>query len=102
MESITIRAYERQDLPLPRRLTSLGRRFPSLRHARGLDPFDADALHAWALEQGPGNGGFHAAALLLNLFGQGPWEPFDAITAARLWGDDDKKMFVNWLLVWRS
>ncbi|MBW2277297.1 MAG: hypothetical protein JRF63_07385 [Deltaproteobacteria bacterium] len=101
MASITIRAYEREDLPLPERLTSLGRRFPCLEHARGLDPFDPETLHAWANERGPDRGGFHAAMLLLNLAGSGPWERFDAVAAAPLWSDADKNMFVNWLLVWR-
>lgn len=102
MASITIRAYEREDLPLAERLTSLGRRFPCLERAAGLDPFAPDTLHAWALEQGPEEPGFHAAMLLLNLHGDGPWERFDAVAAARLWSDRDKKMFANWLLVWRS
>jgi hypothetical protein len=101
MASITIRAYEREDLPLAERLTSLGRRFPCLEHAAGLDPFEPEELHAWALEQGPDAPGFHGAILLLNLLGDGPWERFDALAAARLWGDRDKNMFVNWLLVWR-
>ena len=101
MASITIRGYEREDLPLAERLTSLGRRFPCLERAVGLDPFEPEALHAWALEQGESSAGYHAAMLLLNLFGDGPWERFDAVGAARLWGDQDKKMFVNWLLVWR-
>ena len=35
MASITIRGYEREDLPLAERLTSLGRRFPCLERAVG-------------------------------------------------------------------
>ena len=102
MASITIRAYEREDLPLGERLTSLGRRFPCLENAEGLDPFVPETLHAWAEALGPTDGAYHAATLLLNLSGDGPWERFDAVTAAQLWSDADKKMFVNWMMVWRT
>jgi hypothetical protein len=101
MASTIIRAYERTDLPLVERLTSLARRFPSLEGARGLDPFDADELHAWAEECGRDSAGFHTASLLLNLAGEGPWEQFDALTAVKVWDDQDKAMFVNWMLAWR-
>jgi hypothetical protein len=101
MASITIRAYEREDLPLAERLTSLGRRFPCLEQAAGLDPFRPEELRRWAEERGPDDGAYHAAMLLLNLFGEGPWERFDVVAAARLWSDADKQMFVNWMMVWR-
>jgi hypothetical protein len=101
MASITIRAYERGDLPLEQRLTSLGRRFPCLEEAQGLDPFEPHRLHTWALDQGVDSGAHHAAVLLLNLWGDGPWDRFDALAAARQWSEADKQMFVNWLLVWR-
>jgi hypothetical protein len=101
MDAITIRAYERPELPIDERLGSLARRFPCLKGARGVAPFAAAELHAWARTLGAHTPGFHGAMLILNLFGAGPWAPFDAVAAARIWGDADKKMFANWLLVWR-
>jgi hypothetical protein len=101
MAVASIRAYERRDLPIRERLPSLGRRFPCLKNAAGLDPFDPAAFHAWALARGPGAGEYHAALLLLNLSGDGPWERFDALAAARVWSDADRQMFINWMRVWR-
>jgi hypothetical protein len=101
MSSTTIRAYERADLPLTQRLASLARRFPCLEHARGIDPFDPNELHAWAVAQGSESAAFHAAALLCNLWGDGPWERFDVLNATRVFSDQEKQMFVNWMLSWR-
>ena len=101
MALTAIRAYERSDLPLDERLPSLGRRFPSLSGAAGLDPWDPERLHDWIRERGPDSPAFHAGLLLLNLQGPGPWPSFDALAAARVWGDEDRQMFINWLRVWR-
>ena len=96
-----IRAYERSDLPLAERLPSLGRRFPSLADAAGLDPWNADRLFAWISERGAQSPAFHAGLLLLNLHGRGPWPPFDVLAAARVWDDEDRQMFIDWMRVWR-
>ena len=101
MTVTSIRAYERRELPVADRLPSLARRFPCLKGAAGLEPFDPASFHAWAKSKGPGSGEYHAAILLLNLFGDGAWEKFDVLTAARVWGDADRQMFINWMRVWR-
>jgi hypothetical protein len=97
----SIRAYERSELPVAERLPSLARRFPSLRGAEGLEPFDPDAFHAWMRKKGGCSAAYHTGLLLLNLYGPGPWERFDALAALRVWDDADRQMFVNWLRVWR-
>jgi hypothetical protein len=97
----SIRSYERADLDLGGRLPSLARRFPSLKGAGGLEPWNPAAFHAWIAERGEGGAAWHAGLLLLNLWGAGPWPPFDLLAAARVWEDGDKQMFVNWLRVWK-
>ena len=101
MAVASIRSYERRDLPLEQRLPSLARRFPCLKGAAGLEPFDPAALHAWTVAQGAGSAAYHAGLFLLNLYGAGPWPPFDVLAAARVWEDADRQMFINWMRVWR-
>jgi hypothetical protein len=101
MTVTSIRAYERRELPVAERLPSLARRFPCLAGAAGLDPFDPATFHAWATSRGTSSAAYHAALLLLNLYGAGPWERFDVLAAARVWGDADRQMFINWMRVWR-
>ena len=96
-----IRAYERGDLPLEERLPSLARRFPCLESASGIDPWDPEALHSWARALPSGSAGFHAAHLILNIWGPGPWEGFDLLEAARTWDEADRQTFVDWIRVWR-
>jgi hypothetical protein len=102
MATVTsIRAYERSELPVPERLPSLARRFPCLVGAEGIEPFDPGAFHSWMKGKGAGSAAYCAGLLLLNLYGKGPWEPFDALAALRVWGDADRQMFINWMRVWR-
>jgi hypothetical protein len=102
MTAVTsIRAYERRELPIAERLPSLARRFPCLRGAEGLEPFDPGAFHASMRARGDGSAAYHAGLLLLNLYGKGPWERFDALAALRAWGDADRQMFINFMRVWR-
>ena len=102
MSSVSsIRAYERPDLPLAKRLPSLARRFPCLADAEGVAPWDPERLYAWIRTAGVGGAAWHAGLLLLNLWGEGDWERFDALEAARVWEDGDKQMFINWMRTWR-
>ena len=101
MANSSIRAYERIDLPLEERLPSLARRFHALVTAEGTDPWDANALHNWAQAQKQDSPGRHAGLFLLNLWGPGPWDRFDAIAAVHSWKDQDRVMFANWARVWR-
>jgi hypothetical protein len=96
-----IRDYENLDLPLERRLPSLARRFPCLRHADGLMPFNAETFHEWLKSRPESTPERHAGLLILNLFGKGPWEPFDAIRAIERFDDESRAVFANWARCWR-
>ncbi len=98
---MSIRAYERSDLPLEEKLSSLGKRFPCLKGARGFDPWDPTVFHAWVSRQENGGSAYHAGHLLLNLSGDGPWEPFDILAARRVWTSDDRQTFIKWMKVWQ-
>lgn len=98
---MSIRAYERSDLPLEKKLPSLGKRFPCLRGAPGLDPWDSSEFHEWVSQQETGSSAYHAGHLLLNLSGDGPWESFDILAARRVWTQDDTQAFIQWIKVWQ-
>ncbi len=98
---MSIRAYERSDLPIEEKLPSLGKRFPCLAGARGLDPWDSTEFYEWVSQQENGGSAYHAGHLLLNLSGDGPWESFDILAARRVWTPDDRQIFINWIKVWQ-
>ena len=100
MTDVRIRTYERKDLPLEQRLPSLARRFPSLRGARGIDPWNADALRQW-MNGCSDEGALQTARLLLAIAGVAtPAEAFDLMKAMKAWSTADRQMFVNFLRVW--
>lgn len=99
--SSLIRDYENPTLPIEKRLSSLARRFPCLRHASGLDPFSPKAFHAWTVLQGTDSSAWYAGHLVLNLLGKGPWEDFDAVGALRIFDLEDRAAFVNWARCWQ-
>ncbi len=96
-----VRDYENPTLPLTKRLPSLARRFSCLEGADGIYPWSAKDLHAWVLEQGEGSAAWHAGHLILNVFGEGPWELFDAVAAVKVWNDDDRAVFAGWARTWQ-
>lgn len=96
-----MRDYENSALPLERRLPSLARRFPCLRDARGIDPWSPEAFHAWARGEGRDTPCWHAAHLVLNLAGDGPWDTFDAIAAVNCFDEGDRRVFITWAQTWR-
>jgi len=101
MTATTIRAYERNDLPLEERLASLARRFPCLENADGLDPWDAKALFAWVESRGREDSAYHAGQLILSLAEYKGCHGFDIMKAARIWEERDRRIFIDWLRVWR-
>ena len=101
MTVTTIRAYERGDLPLDERLASLARRFPCLENAAGLDPWDGSSLLDWIGNRGQDDPAYHAGHLLLNLANHEGCPPFDVMQAAKIWGEQDRQTFIDWLRVWR-
>ena len=95
-----MRDYENQLLPLEKRVPSLARRFPSLRHAPGLEPFSPSAFHAWTTQQGRDTCAWHAGHLILNLTGTGEWEAFDAVAAVQAFDENHRIIFSNWIRCW--
>ena len=96
-----IRDYEDRTLPLEQRLPSLARRFPCLNGAPGLAPFSAEEFHTWISRQRADSDTWHAGHLILNLFGRGPWAPFDAVEAVRAFDHEDRMVFANWVRCWQ-
>jgi hypothetical protein len=95
-----IRDYENPSLPLEKRLPSLAMRFPCLRRAEGLAPFTTETFYSWLSTQPPDTPAWHAGHLILNLFGRGPWERFDAVRALRSFGEEERSVFANWVRCW--
>ncbi len=95
-----LRDYENKGLSLEIRLPSLARRFPCLKGAPGLEPFSPQILHHWALSEPKDSQAGHAARLILNLAGSGPWEPFDVIAAISVFDAANRDVFVNWARSW--
>lgn len=99
MTQVSIRDYERKELPLEQRLTSLARRFPSLKDADGISPFEPDNLKAWVLACDK-EAGVQSGLLMLQLGGVKMDVPFDVLSAMACWSDEDRQMFVNFLRIW--
>ena len=96
-----IRDYENSALPLERRLPSLARRFPCLCNAPGLEPFSPERFRVWIADQGRDSAAWHAGHLILNLFGDGPWDKFDAVGALGAFEPEDRDVFANWVRCWQ-
>jgi hypothetical protein len=96
-----LRDYENPELPLEMRLPSLARRFPCLKGAPGLNPFNTGTLHQWLLTRPEDSAARHAGLLILNLGGKGPWATFDAIRAVSVFDEENRTVFANWARSWR-
>ena len=95
-----IRDYENVDLPLEERVPSLARRFPCLREAKGLSPFNAEEFHVWVASRPESSAAHHAGLFILNLLPEGDWPRFDAIRAISLFDDENRIIFANWARCW--
>lgn len=100
MQQRLIRDYENPELPVSRRVSSLGRRFACLERALGLDPWDPEELIRWAERHGEGTAPWHACSLLLSLHGDERFR-FDVIGALEVLSEQDRKTLANWVLSWR-
>ncbi len=100
MQQRLIRDYENPELPISRRVSSLGRRFVCLDKAPGLDPWNPEELTLWAERQGEGTASWHACRLLLSLHGD-KWCRFDVISALGVLPEQDRKTLANWVLSWK-
>ena len=79
------------------RMTALGRTFPSLADAPGIDPFDPDELEDWAIAA-ESTSGVWAAGFLLSLWDNNDddeelWSLHGALAD---WGVDDREAFLAW------
>jgi hypothetical protein len=92
-----VRDYENPSLSLEERLPSLARRFTCLRDADGLKPWSLKKLHSWVMNTKNGSAAWHAGHMILNLFGTGTWDKFDAIAAVRTWNEADRNLFATWV-----
>ncbi len=81
------------------RMTALARSFPTLAHARGVDPFTPEALDEWAAGGGEGSGSQHAARFCLEVFNpDATWEagPFRLVPAMFCWDRHHRAAFRAW------
>jgi hypothetical protein len=99
MPSVPIRAYERKDLPLEKRLSSLARRFTPLANAHGINPFEPEVLYEW-ISRSNDIATFQTGLLMLKLAGYETEEHFDLLSAMSAWEDTDRQMFINFLRIW--
>jgi hypothetical protein len=95
-----IRDYENTDLSLAERVPSLARRFPCLKGAPGLTPFDPEVFYAWVMTKSSDSSAKHAGLLILNLLGDGVWPKFDAVRAISIFDDENRVIFANWARCW--
>lgn len=81
------------------KIRNLALRFPTLRRAEGLQPWQPVAFDAWAARYAPGAGALHAARFLLALWnGQAEWScgRFDAVDALATWDRAHRTAFLAW------
>ena len=97
-----IRDYENTELSKDERIPSLAKRFSSLQPAEGLSPWNPEIFHGWIAKQPQGSAIWHAGHFILNLYGKGPWEAFDAIAARASWSDAERALFANWVKSWKD
>ncbi len=95
-----VRDYENSSLSLEERLPSLARRFSCLGGAKGLDSWSASEFYDWILMQNEKSPAWHAGHLVLNVYDRGQWAAFDAISAVRVWNEEDRALFAAWVRFW--
>lgn len=80
-------------------MQALASRFPTLREADGVSPWDPEKLDAWACGPKRTGGGWHAAMFVLSV-----WRPhaqwrcgrFSAALAMQVWDEDHRAAFAAW------
>ncbi len=94
-------------------MTRLIRRFPTLRAAEGVEPWDVDRFLAWARRGEAGAGASCAARFVLSLWnahtdwratadnlglrGGDPLEPFAVFEAVAVWDVEHVQAFISWV-----
>lgn len=77
----------------------LCRQFPTLRHAHGADPFDADALDVWVRSGAATSASRNAVRFVLQVWNSGEaWKagPFNVVDAMAGWDDAHRAGFLRW------
>lgn len=82
------------------RIVALADAFPSLRHAAGVRPWDANLLDGWAAEMNLPHGSRCTARFVLAV-----WDPnhhwrsgaFDLMEALRVWDERHHRAFMTWV-----
>lgn len=80
-------------------IVALAHTFPTLRPARGLEPWDPEELERWACGPVPGSGALHAARFVLAVWNSNaPWAcgGFDAVRALAAWDGAHQAAFAAW------
>jgi hypothetical protein len=81
-----------------KKMTAFARTFPSMRHALGIDPWDAEELASWS--KGPLSHGERVTAwFLLSVWDPVvAWDldPFDLMEALRIWDPAHHQAFLRW------
>lgn len=83
------------------RMTALCRSFPSLRHADGVEPWDAERFEWWVLSGVPGHGARCAGRFVLSVWNSyAEWTSgrFDVHEAIACWDDSHRRAFVAWVM----
>lgn len=86
------------DHPSESQLEILASRFPSLKEARGVSPWNPNQLDIWASEFGRDLNAFHTAKYLLAIWNaHNGWEcgPFDAKAAIQVWDRAHRRAFLE-------
>lgn len=81
------------------RIHLLAWKFPCLRHAPGVEPWNADRLDDWAASGGPSHGEKCSARFVLAVWNPNhEWQVgrFDLMEALRIWDEDSHKAFIAW------
>lgn len=86
------------DDTLKQKMTELAQTFPSMRGARGIDPFDPQVLNRWA-SGGASHGERVTATFLLAIWDRSTdWEAgrFDLMEALEVWPPSHREPFLRW------
>ena len=80
-------------------IARLAKKFPSLKEAEGVSPFNSEQLMAWALESTPRPHARHAVQFILSLWDMHKrWVvgPFNVVEAFSSWDEEHKAVFLEW------
>ncbi len=101
MNAIHQNATRKEMSSMNHRMEILAASFPGLRHARGIQPWDALHLDNWASGPAPGHGARCAAQFILTVWNpSAEWEcgRFDLMEALACWDAEHRFAFLEWVV----